>query len=305
MAALFDDVKYNDVIRRHVADNKYNLGATLKTTNDNWGSSKPIADRKIIDFPSDAVMLKPVYAVVSGANATILHYWAGPANSSKPDVPDSSTWTKRMVVVPFSLDPKAFRIQDAGIVLPAVSVNDFYHFKLTKDEADALNQSGQLGQEDPKAKEGDYAILVAMHVSSREIDNWTWQTFWWSLDKPSLPKSAQGRVIAPFDHYQIAVGYSFLTDPKNPAALTLTCYNPYLEAGFGNTTFDPPNKGQLGIESNCMSCHRAAAWPRERPNRYVANGVIDPADPVYFAGKTKTDFLWGIPNGVKPPPSKP
>jgi hypothetical protein len=76
-----------------------------------------------------------------------------------------------------------------------------------------------------------------------------------------------------------------------------------LEAGFGNDVFARP--GQLGIESNCMSCHRAAAWG---PNaKYVANGVIDPGDPQFFTGNTKTDFLWGLADTfVAPtPPAEP
>jgi hypothetical protein len=146
-----------------------------------------------------------------------------------------------------------------------------------------------------------------MHVSSREIDNWTWQTFWWSFTKPSIPDAVKSRVLAPFDHYQVMVGYSFLTAPNNPDSLTLTCYNPFLEAGFDNDVFVRP--GQLGIESNCMSCHRCAAWPMLLPGQqkrnYVANGLIDPGDPDLFTGKTKTDFLWGIADRVRPPQSPP
>ena len=202
-----------------------------------------------------------------------------------------------MVVIPPGLGLTAanFRLSEAEEFLPAVPLSDFYNFKLTKDEADVMNQ--QLGT---NVKAGDYAILVAMHVSTREIDNWTWQTFWWSLGKSALPPSAKNRVLPPFDHYEVAVGYSFMTDGNKPNSLTLTCYNPYLEAGFGNDVFEP-KKGQLGIESNCMSCHRAAAWPADDNTHYVANGIVDPADPLYFAGRTKTDFLWGIPFGVNLP----
>jgi hypothetical protein len=81
----------------------------------------------------------------------------------------------------------------------------------------------------------------------------------------------------------------------------LVCFNPYLEGGFGNATFDPPFKNQLGIESNCMSCHRAAAWPGSTA-LYVANGLVKPGDPVFFSGNTKSDFVWGQAD-VKPPPT--
>jgi len=49
-----------------------------------------------------------------------------------------------------------------------------------------------------------------------------------------------------------------------------------------------------------MSCHRCAAWPNTA-SFYTANGLIDPGNPTFFTGTTKTDFLWGIPNGVNVP----
>ena len=38
---------------------------------------------------------------------------------------------------------------------------------------------------------GDVAILVAMHVSTRETARWTWQTFWWTPtpENPHAPSS--------------------------------------------------------------------------------------------------------------------
>jgi len=287
---LVDDVKYNDDIKKFIADHKYNDHAELDRINTSWGDSKAIADRKLLDFPNTSVMLKPVYRLVSGKSVTVLPYWAGPVNSTTPDTPRSSSWTKKMVVIPPDLGfrPATLSVRADEELLPAVPLSDFYNIKLTKAEAEAIG-----------AQEGDYVLLVAMHVSSREIDNWTWQTFWWSLNKPSISESAKARVAAPFDHYQLAVGYSFMTAPNNPDSLTTTCYNPYLEAGFGNGVFVRPK--QLGIESNCMSCHRAAAWPattaqQPQPN-YVANGIVDPSDPAIFAKKTKTDFLWGVADG--------
>ena len=182
--------------------------------------------------------------------------------------------------------------------VPVVPVDQFYNFKLNTQEAAYINSMGQ-----GRFKEGDYAILVAMHVSSREIDNWTWETFWWSIDKPKIPDSVRGKVHAPFDHYDVAVGYSFTTGPDSEAGLNVLCFNPYLEAGFDNSTFAKP--GQLGIESNCMSCHRAATWPPPSlPNNaayFTANGILKADDP-YFQGTTKVDFIWGFADDVTPPP---
>jgi hypothetical protein len=293
---LFDEVKYNDEIKQFISANKYNDHANLDKINADWAKDTAIADRKLKDFPDKSVMLKPVYRAVSGTAITILPYWAGPVNSTTSATPGPNTWTKKMAIVPPEAGvTKNFRLRESGEDLALVKVTDFYHIKLTK------KQVAELG---PRFEEGDYMLLVGMHVSSREIDNWTWQTFWWSFNKPSLPVSAKKRVKAPFDHYQVAVGYSFMTgrDEKgkdNPNSLPTVCYNPYLEAGFGNTVFVRPN--QLGIQSNCMSCHRCAAWPattKDKPNsNYVGNGIVDPGDPALFADKTKTDFLWGVADG--------
>jgi hypothetical protein len=296
-ATLFDLVKYNDAMKKHVAQFKYNDHAVLNSINDRWPKGTRVADRKLEDSPDTSVMLKPVYRRVSGAAVTILPYWAGPVNSTTPSTPGPSTWTKKMAVVPpgSGLKPDAVKIREGGQDLPAVPVSDFSNIKLTREEAAAL---------DPPAKEGDYMLLVGMHVSSREIDNWTWQTFWWSFTRPAVPAAVKGRVKAPFDHYQVAVGYTFMTGRdggggENPDSLPTVCYNPYLETGFGNDVFVRP--GQLGIESNCMSCHRCAAWPATTPTqqnqKYVANGLIDPGDPTLFGDKTKTDFSWGVADG--------
>lgn len=290
-----DTVKYNDAVKKHVADKRYNDQKILMAINSGWPANTPLANRKLADFPDDSVMLKPTYRFVSGTSSTLIGYWTGPANSTSPATPSDNTWTKKMLVVPPESKLKAdqLTIQSETGPLPVVKVSDFYHIKLTEKEASELN-SKTPGL---KLKAGDYALLVAMHVSTREIANWTWQTFWWSFNKPSIPQEARQHVKAPFDHYEVVVGYSFTTAPNNPDSLTLTCYNPYLEAGFGNDVFVRP--GQLGIESNCMSCHRAASWG---PNaHYVANGVIDPGDPQFFTGNTKTDFLWGLADTFVPP----
>jgi hypothetical protein len=287
-------VKYTKEIYDHVQTNGYYKTATMQALNASWDKKgTPLADRVVLPFPNNSIMLKPTYAVVSGSAATLLPYWTGPSDSSNPSAPDIASWNKKMLVVPpGAATPK---VND----IPAVGIDQFYAIKLNKEEAAAITSLGQ-----GTANEGDYAILVAMHVSSREIDNWTWQTFWWSFEKPTIPKSVQPAVVAPFDHYNIAVGNSFTTGPDSPEGLNVVCYNPYLEAGFDQSTFGTP--GQRGIESNCMSCHRTAAWPpptnANNAPYFTGNGLVKPGDS-YFKGTTKVDFLWGFALDVNPPPT--
>ena len=289
-------VKYTKEIYDNVWSHRYYQTSVMQALNESWTKTNPptpLADRKVQNFDDKSIMIKPTYQVVSGTSASLVTYWAGPAFSSNPSAPAFNTWTKKMLVVP----PGVPRADIAGV--PVVPVEDFYHFKLNEQEAAYIN-----GMRQGTFKVGDYAILVCMHVSGREIDNWTWQTFWWSFDKPRIPERVRSRVAAPFDHYGVAVGYSFTTGPDSVSGLNVVCFNPYLEADFGNSTFVKP--GQLGIESNCMSCHRAAAWPAPNlPNNasyLTANGILRPDDP-YFRGMTKVDFVWGFGDDVPPPTS--
>jgi hypothetical protein len=296
-------VKYNREIRDAAQANRFYDGATLQKINDGWGNT-PVAERNLKSYPDQALMLKPVFQFISGTEATLLPYWSGPdkrADQSKP--PGPNNWSEKMLVIP----PGVAKIGVRGV--PTVSLDRFYSTKLTAADADAANKN--LGPFHPPLKAGDYSILVGMHISTREIDNWTWQTLWWSLTPPAIPAAIKPRIQPPFDNYEVQVGYSFMTGPAtgaaatdgNPNSLPLVCFNPYLEGGFGNSTFEPNFKNQLGIESNCMSCHRAAAWPGSTA-LYVANGLVRPGDPVFFTGNTKSDFVWGQAD-VNPPPPPP
>ena len=91
-----------------------------------------------------------------------------------------SEWKRCVLVDP---DPSDSRIGSKIDTVPCnnhtidkvsvVSVNAFYNLTLTADEATSFN--GALGRNSAQA--GDYGVLVAMHMSTKEIANWTWQTF--------------------------------------------------------------------------------------------------------------------------------
>ena len=290
-------VQYNNPIFLQVRKNQYYLTSVLESINNAWGAT-PIALQSIAPFPANAVMTKPSYLFAFANQPTQLQYWTGPADSNAPSVPNFGTWTDWMWVLPPGMNINQFE-QTHNDGHPVVSVNDFFHFPLTAEDFQPNSILSASG-----FQPGDFAL----HVASREIDNWTWQTFWWSLTPTTIPQFIKARILPPFSHYQVAVGYSFTNDNTGSALPTL-CYNPYLETAFDNSVFFKP--GQLGIESNCMSCHRSAAWPSIAPASapagtvnpgYIANGLIDPSDPYLFEGQTKTDFLWGVQSNVPPPP---
>ena len=131
-------------------------------------------------------------------------------------------------------------------------------------------------------KDGDILILVGMHVTSRETTRWTWQTYWWAAnpDAPNLPSSPEIAKMRPdtlsseASHYAMAHAYSMLNPAqglvggRNIGSL-VTAYNPHLEAGFGSGVFGETQAvltptgevtTNLGVQSNCMSCHGMAGY---------------------------------------------
>ena len=155
---------------------------------------------------------------------------------------------------------------------------------------------------------GDYIVLLGMHVTTKEMDDWTFQTFWWMPSPHTAPFGGDrpATVRPPFDNYQMCTAYSTVS-PPGPAGALPVCFNPYLETDLGPTkayTMDgksfPPNP-MAGTRSNCMNCHRRAAYPAFDPKAPAAadfghvynDGYRSPNDP-YFARLLKTDFMWSI-----------
>jgi hypothetical protein len=212
-------------------------------------------------------------------------------------------------------------------------ISSFIHFQLNATQASAQNQAnaallkksgGKGATAIAESKAGDYEVLVGMHVAGRETTRWTWQTFWWApqADQPPLPSSPQIAALRPAQlqgaarHYAMALAYSNLapTDPYVGGANvgeSLYAYNPYLEAPFGPSDlpdsipgYDANGKvvaNNVGVQTNCMSCHGAANYtngtvitaPAYSGDRYIS--LDDPR----FRGTLQVDFLWSIPGNAQ------
>lgn len=79
----------------------------------------------------------------------------------------------------------------------------FYLAKMNAAEASSFNAA--TGPGTVQAPAGDYSVLQAMHVNTKEIPFWTWQTFWWQSVATS-PNNA----IYPADYKK---PIAFFTDP--------------------------------------------------------------------------------------------
>ena len=203
-------------------------------------------------------------------------------------------------------------------------LGNFIQFRLSTQEAAEWQQEGinvEVNGQKYQPQMGDAVILVAMHVGTREMTEWTWQTFWWqpNPDQPPLPSSSAIATARPEQlkgaarHYALCTAYQMVT-PNQPmtggfSTQPVLCYNPYLEASFAHNPDLPDSQSwtyqgttynlNVGVQTNCMSCHIQAAYPQNKNAQgiaapgYTADRYIDLNAPE-FKGFLQMDFAWSI-----------
>jgi len=276
-------------------------------------------------FPATALAVKPVFQIVRRADLMDGRYyalkaWSGPPSAAQPWAPPqwpACVWIDLAngggaggAVDPLGLADGSTRTEETTYPLSSV-----LHFRLSAADAAALNASRST----PAVSAGDVALLVAMHVSGREIARWTWQTFWWTPapDAPPSPSSNAIAALQPAElrgaarHYAMTLAYTMLS-PEQPytggtnAGPAVYAYNPWLEARLGPADLPGSQPGyapdgrpaanNVGVASNCMSCHAQANYnphkrgtaPQPSGARYVDLGAAQ------FVGTLQVDFLWSI-----------
>lgn len=309
-AGVVGFVKYDPVAAEHLYKNKLFMQSVLN------GYKKEGAIGAIPEFPLGGISLKPVFVTLDSIDSTTGNYiiavWPGEMGNNERSWGPADWKNTVQITIDGATDPSN-RI---------FSINDFIHFKVDAKQAAGIKNNPQIPGENPKA--GDYAVLVGMHVTSKENVRWTWQTFWWSEnpDQPFIPSSpyiARLRKAANLDHaashYAMAVAYNMVqpaqpnTGGSNQNVSSIYAYNPYLEADFSSgQTFAAGNKvvadtygpdyakinGQLnswGMQTNCMSCHIGATV--EGGAGYLADQYVDMKAP-YFVNTVTLDFAWSI-----------
>lgn len=276
----------------------YNTQAGLLALNNAWPPGTTGQNRGVKEFPITAIELKPVFMLVKATGLTPQPLWQGPSGSTKPANPTPNTWTTCVLVDP----------QGSGAITPATPaqiasvaatkgpacatflygpLSLFYSFKMSAAEAAAFGRGAVVG---------DYAVLVAMHVNTKEIPFWTWQTFWWQpgADTPNgFPGDKKGQPAGlpePWNNYATCASYAQTTTPSG--SKMQICFNPYLE-----TSPSIP----AGITSNCMSCHGTSRVMANPPGQPYPPDYKKPinffGNPTWFnAQTTHTDFSWALPD---------
>jgi len=310
-------VAYNPPAAKHAIGNKLFLQSTLDTYLKNGYTEIP-------NFPNNAITIKPVYKIIPKGTPNGIYTFPGWPGTPNPAIAFPEKDWNSCVYVDIK-NPEAGgngKNIDIGCTgrneKNTFFLKNFIYHELTEQNARYLKTQLKL-----KAEPGDYAILVGMHVTTREIKRWTWQTFWWSANAenpypPSSKKIASMRPLQYLDpasqHYAMAVTYSMvtpaqpITDGQNIGSSVIG-YNPHLEAGFDRLVFQivRPINGFIfnvyGVQTNCMTCHNLALYNpqtdysankganREKP--YGTDYYMSLTDPTFNA-TLKLDFAWSI-----------
>ncbi len=260
---------------------------------------------QIIGFPTNSIMIKPVFLPVKlgDASKNTINVWQGPPKDTIRAW-GSNVWPNSTITI----------VKDAKDAdgKTKFAISDFINFK--------VDETFTTGGGFANFKPGDHAVLVGMHVMTKETTRWTWQSFWWSQypDKPHFPSSelhASYRSNVALDgaanHYAMTAAYSMKV-PAQPyingknVGESLYAYNPYLEAGFGRDVLAGANEpgiyqgkvvqNDFGIQTTCMSCHIQARWPLNQSDvskHYNGNRYVD-FQQSYGKDTLQVDFLWSV-----------
>ncbi|MCO6149570.1 hypothetical protein [Flavobacterium sp. NRK1] len=311
---VFETVSYNPQAACHATKNLIFNQSEL----DKYKVKEGIGT--IPGFPADAITTKPTYyAGKPDENGLIrVPVWPGTPNPAK--VFGYKMWNtyvyadtknrqpKNKVLVPVtSKTPTKEEIEKA-----TCNVSDFINYKLDNKAAVYLNLHEDKGSTNFKA--GDIVLLVAMHVGTKEISNWTWQTYFWSSNQnaPLFPSSSFEAGLMPAQvkgaakHYAVSSAYAMVwpNQPINGGTNTnvkpIIAFNPYLEAGL--TGVNLPNKlnpsYKYGVQTNCMACHAVAT--AQGNISYTTDQYISMDDKTLFTNQVQLDFAWSIQGNINP-----
>ena len=307
---VLETVSYNPYGANFVISNQLLRASKLRSYEIQGGIGS------IPDFPDASIATKPTYYTgkPNASNLIRVPVWVAPTTDKPFPYTDWETWVyadinnrqkpNKSLVPVTSSTPTKKEIEKA-----TCNINDFIHYKIDKVGADYLNQHEDKGSE-VTYKDGDYVLLVAMHVSTAEIKNWTWQTYFWCPDpsNPPHPSSKFEANLRPKElkgaaaHYAVSTSYAMVwpnqpvTGGSDKNTRPIISFNPYLEAGFDSTTFKTPNtynpNFKFGMQTNCMSCHALSTY--KGTLGYTTDQYIDMKDKKLFMNKVQLDFLWSI-----------
>jgi hypothetical protein len=305
-------------------------------------------------FPASSIVLKPMFWPVKKGGFTALPVWdwdahkpGSPADGKYAGYEIQSLWNRAVAItdLPNPTPPPKIEYlhgvydstgtnligpvtynnttQISPPAFQVVSVNDFYHRQLNQAELRelstcdrALLDASAYWAYNRAFEPGDYVVLVAMHIMTKEQQDWTFQSLWYhpDADKPGKCRYCQSRPTnltdKTFQHYLLTTTYgttqksgnkNYYAPPntQSGAAIWPVAYNPYIELAASHP-----------ITTNCMNCHHRAAWPplasQGKPDEGRASSYLQETPPnpnvlevfkedaSIFNGLLTLDAMWAV-----------
>ncbi|MCK4125583.1 hypothetical protein HFK83_24870 [Ralstonia pseudosolanacearum] len=256
-------------------------------------------NRTIPEFPTNSMSLKVIWWPVAHDKITAMPIWDGDPTPNVDTGKPFQVWPRVVAIAPSGIpEPDATaNVNLFGKPHPGshlVPLSAFHSVRLDADLVQSLNNDPQLAPLGNQVmgrqfQVGDYVVLAGMHMTTKEIKDWVWATFWWH-DKPNEGPFSADRptsLVAPWSNYLMSASYDVNT-PKEQDGTPHITFNPWIEARFKN-----------GVNSNCMTCH-ARASNNGTPFLPITRGDPTADDAAFSAGSVRTDFLWSIPDNAVP-----
>jgi len=295
---LFSDEMYNPATQATIAAQKLNSGEEIQNL---WKQGT-----HSLNLPTSAVVVKPIWTLLKKptkgpprlSGCLVVPVWnearLGRYRQNGGDGGIEFADYDRVIIWHPNVPSSQQINQCNGVTASVVPYTEFKWRDVVMRQALA---SPVLPHTMTSGNPGDIAILLGMHVATREIDSWTWSTFWWADDTQRAIKGYGND--RPDLSDRPAYWSNYLMDTTITA--TSPIFNPYLEAVMG--------KGQIlgGTSSNCLACHSRATYPSicAKPNgsgdlldfRVIESGLPDPS----LTNARLVTFLWSLRRQVKDP----
>jgi hypothetical protein len=296
--ALLSFVLYNYPAYNHIRTHQLNIGTELDNENAHGTPDPKVpGDSMVVEFPHDAISLKTVWWPVAKDKITPMPVWDPESNPKRPNGNNYPTWSRVVAIDPLNNNvppDQTTSVAFLGKTFPnshVVGLSAFHYVVLDEQTAASAMANDQIKNFAQQVlgrglQAGDYTVFAGTHLTTKEIGDWVWATFWWH-DRPSAGPYAADRpasVKGEWANYLMNTSYD-LKLPRESDQTPHITFNPWLEARFPN-----------GIESNCMNCHNRASWKANVNFLPIFRGDPDlKNDPAYAKGRLRTDFLWSIP----------
>jgi hypothetical protein len=309
--ALLSEVRYDYAGYNHVRTNRLYLQSELDALKESGAPDPAVPNNRIIPaFPAASVALKTVWWPVAKDQITAMPVWDPESNQPRKSGNPFTTWPRVVAIDPnrTNVPPNATAsVSFLGKQFPnshLVGIDAFHAVKLDAQTAQNAMQNARTAQAvhivfgpGRDLQEGDYVVLVATHLTTKEIDDWVWATLWWH-DRPDAGPFAADRpanVTGVWRNFLMSASYD-LNLPREADGQPHITFNPWLEAGF------PDGGSGNGTVSNCMNCHNRSAWQPDWNGQsgrvflpiYRGNPDLS-GDPAFASGRLRTDFLWSVP----------